>query len=236
MKKVVVYMGNARVYPMILTAVKSLLNSTCVDVIYVLTDDDSFPNPLPSLIRTINVHNQTIFPPSCPNISPYYSYITLMRSVLSKVLPDEHVVLLLDPDTLVYHDISGIWDYDISNYFFAAVPETRNNDHTKVPYYNAGVMLMNLDKFRNEHIDDTIIVTLNTTPYQHLEQDVLNFVCDRHILSIPSEYNASFVTDPTDTNRIVHFLSYAKKEWPKYAKHFDSIPWSKFKGVDKHDR
>ena len=236
MKKVVVYMGNAKVYPMILTAVKSLLNCTDVDAVYVLTDDEHFPNPLPHLIRTVNVHNQCFFPPSCPNIHPYYSYITLMRATLSKVLPDEHVVLLLDPDTLVYHDISGIWDYDISNYFFAAVQETRNNNHTKVPYFNAGVMLMNLDKFRNERIDDTIIASLNAKPYEHLEQDALNFVCDRHILSLPSEYNASFVTDPTDVNRIVHFLSYAKKEWPKYAKHFDAIPWSKFKGVDYHDR
>ena len=232
--RVVVYMGNRHIYDMLCTAAKSLLCHTDVDRIYLLIDDPVFPYPLPPIIRTVNVHSQPYFPPTCPNIHPHYSYMTLMRSVLSKVLPDEHCVLLLDPDTIVCDDISPIWDTDISNYFFAAVRETRNHNHKKNPYYNAGVMLMNLDKFRNEYIDDTIIQSLNVRRYEHLEQDALNFVCDRNILDLPSDYNTSFVSDEPTVPRIRHYLSFAKKFWPAAAEPYRTMSWEQaLKGAEK---
>lgn len=234
MRKVAVYMGNRNIYDMMSVAAKSLLSHTKMDRVYFLIDDPTFPEPLPDVIRCVNVHNQQFFPPSCPNIHPHYSYMTLMRSVLSKVLPNEHVVLLLDPDTVVCGDISPLFRTDISNYFFAAVPEVRNHTHVKNPYYNAGVMLMNLDKFRSERIDDTIIQTLNTTHLLHLEQDALNFVCDKNILALPSTYNYSFVSEPiTGEPLIRHFLSFAKPEWAEWAEKYRRMSWqTAMKGDD----
>ena len=227
MRKVVVFMGDQRIYDQMAVACKSLLCHTPVDHVYFLIDTPSYPDTLPDIISTVNVHYQSYFYVPGPNYHPHYGYMTLMRAALSKVFPSEDIVLLLDPDTIVFQDISPIWDYDISNYYFAAVEETRNNDHKKHPYFNAGVMLLNLAKLRNDQLDDTIIRTINTVPYKHLEQDVLNFVCDKHILSLPSTYNYSFVSQlMSGEPAIRHFLSFAKPEWHQYARPYLNMSWT----------
>ena len=225
-RRTAVFIGNRKVYGMMLDSSKSLLSHSQVDKVYFLIEDDAFPVPLPSIFTCLNVSGQTIFNPSGPNIHSYYSYMTALRAALSKLLPGEDRVLLLDPDTVTIADISPVWNYDISDYYFAAVPETRNNDHTKHPYYNAGVMLMNLARLRRDKLDDRIIHEINTTHYHHLEQDVLNFLCDPYILPLPPDYNASFVSDPTSTPRIMHFLSFAKKYFPEAAKPYHNMPWN----------
>ena len=193
-----------------------------IDRIYFLTECDEFPVQLPDVYQVINVLKQPYFPANCPNINRHYTYITLMRAVLSNVLPDESKVLLLDPDTIVTGSLEDLWNIDITNYYFAAVQETRNHTHPEKIYYNAGVMLMNLNKFRIDHIDDLIITELNTRHWQHMEQDVLNHLCNpedsQRVLPLESKYNASFVTDPTDDERIHHYLAYAKPMFWTYAK------------------
>lgn len=227
----VVYMGNRHYYPMLITAAKSLLSHSQVDDIYFLIEDDAFPDQpdIPSFCHCINVRNQSIFSASGPNIHQYYTYMTLMRAALTKLIPNRDRVLLLDPDTVVVDDISPIWNFDIQRYYFAAVPETRNNTHEKIPYYNAGCMLMNLFNLRNDRKDDEIIHAINTTRFQHMEQDALNFFCDKHILPLPSEYNASFVSDPTDHPRILHFLDRAKPQLPAAQKPYENLNWKDIK-------
>lgn len=231
-KRTVVYMGNRNYYHHLVNAAKSLLCHSPVDEIVFLTEDDSFPLDIPSIIRVVNVKNQTIFDQNGPNIHGYYTYMTLMRAALSKVLPNEERVLLLDPDTIVVDDISPIWATDLTYSYFAAVLETRNNDHVP-PYYNAGVMLMNLRKLREDGLDERIISTINTVKYRHLEQDVLNFLCKPFIRSLPSEYNASFVSDPTDHPRIRHYLDRAKRDLPTAQQPFVNLTWDNVKFAKK---
>ena len=223
--RVVVYAGNRRYYHNLVAACKSLLFHTRVDRVYFLIEDDEFPDYLPNIVQCLNVSDQKIFPLNGPNMHSYYSYMTTLRAGLTKLLPEEDMVLWLDPDTVVYEDISGIWNYDLAGYYFAAVRETRNNDHEKPTYYNAGVMLMNLRQFR-DGMDDLVIKAINTTYYKHLEQDVLNFLCDGFILDLPSEYNSSFVSDHCMTPRIIHYLAYAKSDLPKTQSQYTCKTWS----------
>lgn len=235
-QKYVVYMGNRPYYPMMITAAKSLLYHTKVDRVYFLTEDDPFPVPLPYMFRVINVSRQNIFRPDGPNINPFYTYMTLMRAALTKLIPDAGCVLLLDPDTIVSDDISPLWNYNLSCNYFAAVPETRNNDHTKVPYYNAGVMLMNLKKFREDGMDDRVIHEINTVRYQHMEQDVLNFLCDPYILPLPSCYSASYVSDPCDHPRISHYLAHAKGDLPAAQQPYINLNWNDIPNANGGDK
>lgn len=227
----VVYAGDHRVYNMMIDSAKSLLYHTTVDKIFFLIEDDTFPEPLPDVIQTINVSSQTIFPPSCPNIMPYYSYMTTLRAALTRIIPlDVERILWLDPDTVVTDDISDIWNYDISNHYFAAVEEVRNHNHTKRPYYNAGVMYMNLKKLAEDGMSTQIINDINTTRYEHLEQDALNFNCDKRILPLPSCYSSSYVSRLCNHPRIKHFLANDKRFFTNEAQRFNK-PWNELKGV-----
>lgn len=226
MRRIVVYSGNRRYYNNMLAASKSLLSHTQVDHVYFLTEDDAFPSPLPPVISCINVSQQTIFPLDGPNINNHYSYMTTVRAALTRILPtDVRRVLWLDSDTIVTDDISEIFDYDISDCFFAAVEDVYTGGLVTNPYYNAGVMLMNLDLFRSTQQDDLIIRTINAKHYRHLEQDILNILCKDKILPLPSEYNFSFISRPCSHPKIRHYLDRAKRDLPSAQAPYISLDW-----------
>ena len=231
----VVYAGDHRVYDMMVSAAKSLLYHTHVDRIFFLTEHDTFPQPLPPIIQCINVSKQDVFQLSGPNIRTWYSFMTTLRAGLTRVLPSSiDRILWLDPDTIVCDDISDIWNAEIDHKYFAAVEEVRNHNHTLKPYFNAGVMLMNLRKFRNDGMDKKVIDEINTVKYEHLEQDVLNYLCHLHIRRLPSCYSESFVSAPCDHPRIKHFLAYAKPQFAPAAEPYSRMSWEQImKGVDK---
>ena len=230
----VVYAADHRVQDMMLLSAKSLLAHTRVDRIFLLTDNDDIARDLPPVFHCINVSQQTIFPPSCPNIMHWYGYMTTLRAALTEILPLEvERVLWLDPDTVVVDDISDLWNYDIDHKYFAAVEEVRNHNHTQKPYFNAGVMLMNLKKFAEDGKTKEIIHAINTTHYEHLEQDALNFLCYLHIARLPSCYSDSYVSKPCDHPRIKHFLAQAKHDFAPAAEPYD-LPWNELKGVKEY--
>ena len=220
----VVYAGDHRVYDMMLASSKSLLANSPVDRIFFLIEHDTFPTNLPPVYHCINVSNQSVFPNDGPNIMRWYSFMTTLRAGLTKLLPpDIDRVLWLDPDTVVVDDISDIWNTPIQSHFFAAVEEVRNHNHTLKPYFNAGVMLMNLRNFRLTHMDDIVINEINSKHYEHLEQDALNYLCFNHIRRLPSCYSDSFVSEPCKQPRIKHFLAYAKPQFKDAVKLYQNM-------------
>lgn len=231
----VVYAGDHRVQDMMLKSAKSLLYHNVVDKIFLLVDNDYIAKDLPPVFECINVSSQSVFPPSCPNIIHWYGYMTTLRAGLTRILPNYvERVLWLDPDTVVSDSIEDLWHYDISGYYFAAVEETRNNNHTAKPYYNAGVMYMNLLKLAEDGKANEIIEAINTTRYEHLEQDALNFICRKSwILSLPSRFSASYVSDPCAKPCITHYLALAKKDFPHAVETYDR-PWNQLKGVKEY--
>ncbi|KAJ3562201.1 hypothetical protein NP233_g9727 [Leucocoprinus birnbaumii] len=70
---------------------------------------------------------------------------------LFHILPIERV-LYLDADVLVRHDISPLWQFDLHDRALGAIPDVGHpmghNSFEKHPYFNAGVLLMNLTKIR----------------------------------------------------------------------------------------
>lgn len=231
----VVYAGDRRVYDMMIASAKSLLFYTHVDKVFFLIEDDKFPLPLPDVFQCINVSRQSVFDHNGPNIMSWYGFMTTLRAGLTRILPsDIDTVLWLDPDTVVCDDISDIWNAEITHKYFAAVEEVRNHNHSLKPYFNAGVMLLNLRKFRDDGMDEKIINEINTVKYEHLEQDVLNYLCHMHTRKLPSRYSDSYVSEPCSNPRIKHFLANAKHLfWPE-AKPYNDMPWDDIlKGDDK---
>lgn len=223
----VVYAGDHRVYNMMVLSAKSLLYHTPVDKIFFLTEHDTFPEPLPPVIECINVSNQDIFPVTGPNFRTWYSFMTTLRAGLTRILPSSiDRVLWLDPDTIVCDDISDLWNVEIDHKYFAAVEEVRNHNHSLKPYFNAGVMMMNLKKFRDDGMDQKVIDAINSTPYEHLEQDALNYLCHMRIRSLPSCYSDSFVSEPCTLPRIKHFLAHAKKDFAPAAEPYNNMSWN----------
>ena len=67
------------------------------------------------------------------------------RLRLPDLLPNEKKILYLDCDTLIYKDLTELYNYNINGKYFTGMLEPRNEIKN---YINTGVMLFNLEELR----------------------------------------------------------------------------------------
>ncbi len=105
-------------------------------------------------------------------------------------------VLYLDSDVIILKNINELYSIDVSDYYMAAVEDKmsfwmrnriagmgENN-----PFINGGVQLMNLTNFRKDNLENIIFEKLRSN-VGYTDQDVINDVCHKKILSLPLKYN-----------------------------------------------
>lgn len=206
MKKVAVYAGTRNIYEQMYVCLKSLLANTIMDKVYLLIEDDEFPYKVPDIVKPINVSDQQFFLPGSPNYGSPWSYMTMMRCALTEILPEEHMVLWLDCDTIVMEDISDLFYLDMMGYHYAAAMEPQKSKGI-FRYFNAGVLfcdLISLTDWGKEHEERLF---LNSFQFQFPDQDVINLLCQGRIREISSEYNANPFTVPCIRPKIIHFAA-----------------------------
>ena len=172
--KAAVYAGTRNLYPDMVTAAKSLASNSSVDEIYFLIEDTSFPEELPSYIHCMNVSGQTFFTCDGPNVYKLWTWMVLMRAVLTQLFPQYDRILSLDVDTIVDKNIDELWNLDLDRYYLAGVPEPKKSKPDS-PYVNMGVAMFNLKKMRADLMDQSLIYLLNNMKYKFAEQDCINY-------------------------------------------------------------
>lgn len=207
-RRAVVYCGTRNIYRDMIPSLKSLLTWRAADKVYLLIEDDAFPCELPEAVETINVSGQQIFPADGPNYHCRWTWMVLMRAALTKILPNESRVLSLDCDTIIQSHLRGLWETDLQGKLIGMAQEIGRPGR---PYYNAGVMLQDLDAIRRSRLDDMVIHVINHQELRFPEQDAINTVFFNHIHKIDSRWNASAWTEPTAIKKIVHYA--ANREW-----------------------
>lgn len=132
----------------------------------------------------------------------HFSRDIYTRYILADLLPDKDKILYLDADILVTRDISELYKVDISGYFIAAVIDKgiQKEEFAEYlsllgiygfPYYNSGVLLMNLAKIREDGMAKKLIDKTSdlADKLQHPDQDVINIVFKDHIKKLSSVWN-----------------------------------------------
>lgn len=214
--KVAAYFGSREIYSDMAVSCKSLLVNSDVDKVYLLIEDDQFPEELHRDVEVINISKlvPTIFNPDSPNYNSNWTYIGLIRAALTKVFPQYDRILSIDCDTVVLEDISDLWDIPMDDYYVAGVKEPIISMRRPPLYINAGVIMLNLKKLREDHIDDEMIYDLNTREHCFVAQDVINSYCKGHILQLPGEYNTSTYTENgTEPYKVMHFAGGFPRGW-----------------------
>lgn len=228
-QRIVVYCGTFDVYMNMVASVKSLLCNTPVDKVYFLIEDDEFPYELPDIVECINVRNQQYFKPDGPNYNNSWTWMCMIRAAFPEIFHQYDKILSLDVDIVVNDDVSDLWDYDISDYYLAGVPERQRQKNASDPtYINFGVVMMNLAKLREDGIQQPLIEALNTRHFGCPEQDAYNKFCAGHILALPADYNYttySHITADAQKERIIHYAG--QKFWRHYAmvKQYSDRDW-----------
>jgi len=209
------YSGSRNLYGDMQTAAKSLIANSDVDKVWLLVEDDDFDFWLPDICEVVNVSGQEFFPQDSPSMKTPYSYLSLMRAALALMpeLSDVDRILSLDVDTICLRRVNEAWDMPIDDCYFSASEEVVT--HIKdMLYCNTGVALYNLEKLRDGRAQD-VIDALNERLYPNIEQDVFSFMCCGKIHNMPSEYNVTRFTAPTNVVRILHFAGYKASRWRK---------------------
>lgn len=124
---------------------------------------------------------------------------TYCRIFAANVLrPDIDKILYLDSDLLVLDDLWELWATDISSYAAAAVSEPYGTFRREFlgippdrPYVNAGVMLINLRRWRAEGLPQRLgrFIETHGNSLWYWDQDAINANLYDAILPLPYRWN-----------------------------------------------
>ncbi|GGI14191.1 hypothetical protein GCM10007377_09700 [Galliscardovia ingluviei] len=140
--------------------------------------------------------------------NPHISIETYYRFIIQDILPFYKKVLYLDCDLIVNADIATLYATDIKNYCLAAVKDIdftgtlamkdgKRKQYTDTVlhmnngfnYFQAGVMLLNLDELRMLHTVEEWLAMSTDTAYIYNDQDILNMECEGKVLYLDARWN-----------------------------------------------
>ena len=134
---------------------------------------------------------------------PVFGHITIStyyRLLLSTVLPrDIHKVIFLDCDLIVAGSIDDLWNANLGDYPLAAVMDhglksncERLGLSLESGYFNAGVMLIDMNKWRQRDIlsPGLEFARNNQTKLNNWDQDIFNHLFEAKWLHLDAKWNA----------------------------------------------
>lgn len=139
---------------------------------------------------------------TCPiKESDHLTIATYYRLFITNFLPENiDKVLYLDCDIVVNGSVKELWETDLRGYALAAVEEMgcsvpdvyeRLGYDKSYGYFNAGVLLINLEYWRTENLMNSFIsyITHNGTKLLAHDQDVLNGLLHAKCLHVSCKWN-----------------------------------------------
>lgn len=165
----------------------------------------------------------------------YYTKATYYRMFIPNLFPQYNKAIYLDSDLLVLGDISELYNIELGTKLVAAAPDDviQNSEifSTYVErvvgiakhenYFNAGVLLMNLDEMRKFDFQSKFMYLLETVKYTIVQdEDYLNRICKGRTKILSKIWNRMPI--PTDEIKeedikIIHYCLIYK------PCHFDNV-------------
>jgi len=161
----------------------------------------------------------------------HVSKASLLKYYIAEMLPELDKVLYLDTDILVLHDLTKLYQTDIDDVYLAAVKDPSwffENMHVvelnleyRGFYFNSGVMLMNLKKFREDGLLKQLEDYTNNNFRTYMDQDALNVVVGDKVALLPFEDNAMyFFFEHVDLPVMSEFYG---RNWQNYEQVFAPV-------------
>lgn len=194
-----------------------------------------------------------------------FTNATFFRLSLGRLLPNHKRVLYVDSDTIVLGNLMDIWSIDLAGKAIAAVPDVIMKSFIRsgtvsmreaggMPagdylskklgmgqasedYFQAGVILFDLDKIRELNLEERTVRDLRTDTYWFLDQDVLNmhlvgnvkfmdtaWNCVNVALDVSHNLSAEWgakLREDLNAPKIIHYAGAQAKPW-----NTRSAPWA----------
>lgn len=165
----------------------------------------------------------------------YYTGATYYRIFIADLFPQYDKAIYLDSDTVVLQDISKLYKYNLKNNFVGAITDkvVSSNDIfidyceqalgiNASNYFNAGILLMNLKKFREDNFYDLFKSLLLTYKFKVAQdQDYLNVICKDQVKYIPYKWNTMPIGGKSKKLPCLIHYNLTLKPW-----HYGDIPYA----------
>jgi lipopolysaccharide biosynthesis glycosyltransferase len=131
----------------------------------------------------------------------HISMATYLRLFVSDILPEQlHKIIYMDCDLIVNGSIAELWETDVENYALAAVEDMwsgKADNYVRLgydsadTYFNAGVLVVNLDYWREHNVSQQAAdyVASHAGQLKFNDQDVLNGLFHDCKLLLPFRWN-----------------------------------------------
>ena len=165
----------------------------------------------------------------------YYSKTTYFRLFIPNLYPQYTKALYLDSDIVVLEDVADLYNTNMENNLVAAAPddviqtiEVFQEYAEKVVgvadyrnYFNAGVLLMNVDELRKFDFQEKFIYSLDKIKFSVAQdQDYLNRLCKGRVKIVDPNWNRMPIAREKENQGDIKLIHYnlAYKPW-----HFEDI-------------
>lgn len=199
----------------------------------------------------------------------HFSTSTFYRIDIGKILKNHSKVIYIDCDTIVQDDLSKLWDIELGDSTVAAAPDLimKNFVKQRTPamreasgqpageylknyvglgdridqYFQAGVIVFNLDRYRLMNISAFALNELETKKYWFLDQDVLNkflvgsvklidtsWNCVNLVMDVKEGLSAEWAAKAVEdlvAPKIIHYAGFEAKPWNNPAAPLSEVYW-----------
>ncbi len=168
----------------------------------------------------------------------YFSNTTYFRLFIPELYPQYDKVLYLDSDTTILSDVAELYNEEIGDNLVAAIPdgavqtiEIFQEYVEKVVgvidynnYFNAGILLMNLEELRKYKFQEKFLYLLEKVKFEVAQdQDYLNRLCKGRVKLLDDSWNKMPIMGVNDKKpNIIHY-NLGFKPW-----HFDDVPYQEY--------
>lgn len=168
----------------------------------------------------------------------YFSNTTYFRLFIPELYPQYNKALYLDSDTAILADVADLYNEDMGDNLIAGVPdgavqtiEVFQHYVEKVVgvvdynnYFNAGIILMNLEELRKYKFQEKFLYLLEKVKFEVAQdQDYLNRLCKGRVKLLDASWNKMPVMGKDDKDaKIIHF-NLGCKPW-----YFDNVPYQEY--------
>lgn len=183
----------------------------------------------------------------------YYTKTTYFRLFIPNLYPQYKRAIYLDSDIVVLDDIANLFNIDIEDNLIGGITDgaVKNIEIFKEyvekvigvnywkNYFNAGVLLMNLDELRKFGFQDKFIYLLETTKYAVAQdQDYFNRMCKGRVKIIDNNWdvmpiNKKEVKDESKI-KLIHY-NLGDKPWHGEGVPFEKYFWDYAKKTEYYD-
>ncbi len=165
---------------------------------------------------------------SLPPPTDAHTIETYFRLKLPAILPKIDKVIYLDADTIVVGDIEKLWDEKLGDNILLAVEDPKYIHESRLadlgmknnsPYFNAGVLLMNLAKMRVPEFERKLnsYVRKKFKVLKFLDQDILNALSEGCWTPLPLAFNS--ISPVCRKRRKNEFIFYTKDDAKQARQH-----------------